>query len=119
MIVSFTVLSQNRSTNTFICKDFQKKTVRDPSVQNMNTVYPVFDSIHTVFQFRNHTSSYKAFGNQLLGFLHMELGKQSGGIVLVLIDAFNIGKKRQFLRMNRLSDGTRRIVAAYLLLLAS
>ena len=104
IVVFLPVLSQNSSTDTFICKDFQKKAVWNTSIQNMYSVYPFFDRIDTVLQFRNHSAADSTIGDQVLSLIYTKFGDQSGRIGSVSVYTFNIGKEGKFLCIDRLCN---------------
>lgn len=46
--------------------------MRDPSVQDMHPVYPLLDSVDTVFELGDHSASYKSLVDQFSGLMDME-----------------------------------------------
>ena len=72
----------------------------------MNSVNAFFNGINAVFQLRDHTAAYKSIIDQFLCFVYMKFRNQTGWIIFIFINAFNIRKERKFLCMYSLCNGT-------------
>ena len=78
--------------------------MRDPSIQDMDSVYTMLDGIDAVFQFRNHSAADSTIGDQVLSLIYTKFGDQSGRIGSVSVYTFNIGKEGKFLCIDRLCN---------------
>lgn len=88
--------------------------MRDPSVQDMDSLDTRLDRVDAVLKLRQHSAAGVAAPEELLCLRNRHLRDQRGGILRVLIDALDIRQKYQFLRLHRFRNRTGGIVRIYI-----